>query len=268
MRHDLDDRTRTRSDPRVSSTEPFTVYPAIDVRAGAVVRLLKGDYDQETRYDGDPVTLAEGYARAGARWLHLVDLDAAREGRYTLDATLEQIVERTGLMVQTGGGVRTADDVQRVLDAGASRVVVGSLAVREPETVISWLDRFGPDRLTVALDTTIGADGTWRLAVDGWTEVDGERDLVSTLHRYQGSGLRHVLTTDIGRDGTLGGPNFHLYTMLTRSTPDLQLQASGGARNVDDVRTARRTGCSGIILGKALLEGRLSLTDAIAEEGL
>lgn len=266
MTHDL--QTEHGSDLRVTSPELFTVYPAIDVRGGAVVRLLRGDYDQETRYDGDPVTVAEGYARAGARWLHLVDLDAAREGRYTLDDTLERIVDRTGLMVQTGGGVRCAEDVERVLDAGASRVVVGSLAVREPDTVVGWLDRFGPERITVALDTLIGPDGTWRLAVDGWTGVDGQGDLVSCLHRYHGSGLRHVLTTDIGRDGTLGGPNFHLYTMLTRSTPDLHVQASGGARNVDDVRAARRTGCAGIILGKALLEGRLSLSDAVAEEGL
>lgn len=257
------------SDPAVSTARPFTVYPAIDVRGGAVVRLLRGDYDQETRYTDDPVTVAEGYARAGARWLHLVDLDAAREGRYTIDEILGRIVERTGLMVQTGGGVRTADDVQRVLDAGATRVVVGSLAVREPETVLGWLERFGPEEITVALDTRIGEDGTWILPVDGWTDVaEGGQDLITCLHRYDGSGLRHVLTTDIGRDGTLGGPNFHLYTALTRSAPHLQLQASGGARNVDDVRSARRTGCSGIILGKALLEGRLSLTDAIAEEGL
>jgi phosphoribosylformimino-5-aminoimidazole carboxamide ribotide isomerase len=258
---------RARSDSAVSTTRPFTVYPAIDVRRGAVVRLLKGDYAQETRYPDDPVSVAEGYARAGARWLHLVDLDAAREGSYTLDATLGEIVDRTGLMVQTGGGVRSADDVQRLLDAGATRVVVGSLAVREPETVVGFLERFGPESITVALDTRIGEDGTWRLPVDGWTDL-AQQDLITCLHRYDNSGLRHVLTTDIGRDGTLGGPNFHLYTALTRSAPQLQVQASGGARNVDDVRAARRTGCAGIILGKALLEGRLSVTDAIQEEGL
>lgn len=267
MMSDLSDRSR--SDSPVSTTRPFTVYPAVDVRGGAVVRLLKGDYDQETRYPHDPVSVAEGYARAGARWLHLVDLDAAREGSYTLDETLGRIVERTGLMVQTGGGVRSADDVQRLLDAGATRVVVGSLAVRDPDTVVGWLERFGPEQITVALDTRIGEDGTWILPVQGWTDVDaGGQDLITCLHRYDGSGLRHVLTTDIGRDGTLGGPNFHLYTMLTRSAPHLQVQASGGARNVDDVRAARRTGCAGIILGKALLEGRLGLTDAIQEEGL
>src|SRR5690606_27618331 len=120
----------------------------------------------------------EGYARAGARWLHLVDLDAAREGRYTLDETLGRIVERTGLMVQTGGGVRSADDVQRLLDAGATRVVVGSLAVREPDTVVGWLERFGPEQITVALDTRIAEDGRWRLPIEGWTDV-AEQDLVT-----------------------------------------------------------------------------------------
>lgn len=248
-----------------SVTHPFTVYPAIDVLDGAVVRLLRGDYEKETRYPVDPVAVAENYARTGARWLHLVDLDAARAGGYTLLDTLARIVDRTGLMVQTGGGVRSADDVQRLLDAGASRVVVGSLAVREPETVVGWLDRFGPERLTVALDTRTGENGVWVLPTAGWTSV-ADQDLITVLHRYDGSGLRHVLCTDIGRDGTLSGPNFHLYTMITRSAPDLHVQASGGARNVDDVRAARRHGCAGIILGKALLEGRLTVTEAVQEE--
>ncbi|WP_052327727.1 1-(5-phosphoribosyl)-5-[(5-phosphoribosylamino)methylideneamino]imidazole-4-carboxamide isomerase [Serinicoccus marinus] len=257
-------RTDTGEIP-VSTTGPFTVYPAIDVRGGAVVRLHKGDYEQETRYTDNPVAVAANYARCGAAWLHLVDLDAARAGGYTLLETLETICETTGLRVQTGGGVRSADDVQRLLDAGAERVVVGSLSVREPATVVGWLDRFGADRITVALDTRIGEDGRWVLPTAGWTSV-GEQDLTTTLHQYHGSGLQHVLCTDIGRDGTLSGPNFHLYTMLTRSNPALQIQASGGARSVDDVRAAKKQGCAGIILGKALLEGRLTVDDAVREE--
>lgn len=249
----------------MSTDRSFTLYPAVDVRQGAVVRLLRGDYDQETRYPGDPVEVATHYARSGARWLHLVDLDAARGGGYTLTDTLTQIVDTTGLMVQTGGGVRSADDVQKLLDAGASRVVVGSMAVQEPDTVIGWIDRFGPEQLTVALDTRTGQDGVWVLPTAGWTSVT-DADLITTLHRFHSSGLRHVLCTDIGRDGTLSGPNFNLYTMLTRSSPQLEVQASGGARSVDDVRAARRTGCAGIILGKALLEGRFDLADAVTEE--
>jgi len=178
---------------------------------------------------------------------------------------LEEVVTSTGLQVQTGGGVRSADDVQRLVDAGAARVVIGSMAVREPETVLGWLERFGPEQITVALDTRTSEDGVWQLPVAGWTSV-AETDLPTMLHRYAASGLRHVLCTDIGRDGTLGGPNLHLYTFMTRSSPDLAVQASGGMRDVADVRSAQKTGCAGAILGRALLEGRMSVGDAVAEE--
>lgn len=243
----------------------FTVYPAIDVREGRVVRLLKGDFDRQTNYAPDPVELAHSYARAGARWLHLVDLDAARAGAYTLGPLLREIADTTGLQVQTGGGVRTLDDVQALLDAGASRVVVGSLAVRDPDTVCGWLEDVGPERLTVALDTRPGDDGTWTLPVSGWTSV-ADVDLPTALHRYDEAGLQHLLCTDISRDGTLGGPNTHLYTFLVHSVPHVAVQASGGARDLNDVRAAKRLGCGGIILGKSLLEGRLDLTEAVGEE--
>lgn len=243
----------------------FTVYPAIDVLDGRVVRLHKGDYDKETHYADDPVAVADGYARAGARWMHLVDLDAARAGGYTLTGELERIVERTGLNVQTGGGVRTADDVQRLLDAGAARVVVGSVAVRQPEEVVTWLERFGPDRIAVALDTKAAADGTWVLPISGWTSV-AEKDLPTMLHTYAEAGLTHLLCTDIGRDGTLSGPNVNLYTFLTHAVPDMRIQASGGMRHVHDLRSCRKVGCAGAVLGKALFEGRLTVTDAVAEE--
>ncbi len=243
----------------------FTVYPALDIRSGAVVRLHKGDYDKETKYAGEPLDLAHGYARAGARWLHLVDLDAARGGGYTLLPLLEEIATSTGLQIQTGGGVRTADDVQRILDAGATRVVVGSMAVSEPDTVCGWLERFGPDQITVALDTRASEEGVWELPVAGWTSV-AQTDLPTMLHRYAASGLKHVLCTDIGRDGTLSGPNTHLYTFMTRSSPDLAVQASGGVRDGADIRSCHKTGCAGVILGKSLLEGRLTVTEAVEQE--
>lgn len=243
----------------------FTIYPALDIRGGGVVRLHKGDYDKETKYDGEPLDLARAYANAGARWLHLVDLDAARAGGYALASLLTDIATHTSLRVQTGGGVRSADDVQRLLDAGASRVVVGSMAVRVPETVLDWLERFGPDQLTVALDTRADDKGSWVLPVAGWTSV-ADTDLPTMLHRYAASGLKHVLCTDIGRDGTLAGPNTHLYTFLTMSSPDLKIQASGGVRDVADVRGCAKTGCAGVILGKSLLEGRLTVEDAMALE--
>ncbi|USQ77891.1 1-(5-phosphoribosyl)-5-[(5-phosphoribosylamino)methylideneamino]imidazole-4-carboxamide isomerase [Ornithinimicrobium cryptoxanthini] len=243
----------------------FTIYPAIDVREGRVVRLLKGDYNKETRYPDDPLTVAREYAEGGATWLHLVDLDAARAGDYTLVPLLRQIVAETGLSVQTGGGVRGKEDVAEVLEAGASRVVLGSLAVREPETVASWIEEFGPERITVAFDTRAGEDGSWVLPTSGWT-ADSETDLAALLSHYARSGLAHALCTDIGRDGTLSGPNLNLYTFLTRAVPDVAVQASGGARHAADVRSVRKVGCAGVILGKALLEDKLTITEAIAEE--
>lgn len=243
----------------------FTVYPAIDVREGRVVRLLKGDFDKETRYPDDPMTVAREYAAGGASWLHLVDLDAARSGDYTLAPLLREIVAETGLRVQTGGGVRGKSDVSDLLEAGASRVVIGSLAVREPETVSEWIAEFGPDRITVALDTRTGEDGSWVLPTSGWTS-DTETDLAVLLSHYNRSGKLNVLCTDIGRDGTLGGPNLNLYTFLTRAVPDAAVQASGGARHAADVRSVRKIGCAGVILGKSLLEQKLTIAEAIAEE--
>jgi phosphoribosylformimino-5-aminoimidazole carboxamide ribotide isomerase len=241
----------------------FCVYPAIDVREGRVVRLRQGDYLQQTLYAPDPLQLARQYAAEGAAWLHLVDLDAARKGGYSILPLLQQIAATTSLAVQTGGGVRSETDVAQLLDAGAARVVVGSLAVREPQQVLTWIDRFGPERITVALDTRLNGAGRWCLPLHGWTEDSG-RDLDSLLQLFGGSGLRHVLCTDIACDGMLSGPNLDLYRYLRTQAPWAQLQASGGVRDPDDVVAARDSGCAGVILGRALLEGQLQLGSALA----
>lgn len=241
----------------------FTVYPAIDVRDGRVVRLAQGDYARETRYDGTPLDVAARYAGQGAAWLHLVDLDAARAGGYTLLPLLQTLARDTSLKVQTGGGVRERDDVARLLDAGAQRVVIGSLAVRSPDTVLAWLSEFGSERITVALDTRRDGDGAWRLPVHGWTETASETlDVLAA--RYADAGLRHLLCTDIARDGMLSGPNVDLYAYLRTAVPALAIQASGGVSAVTDVSDARDAGCAGIVLGRALLEGRFALPDALA----
>ena len=240
----------------------FTLYPAIDVRDGAVVRLKQGDYAQQTTYPATPLEQARGYAAEGAQWLHLVDLDAAREGGYTLAPLLDAIARSTSLKVQTGGGIRSADDVLRVLDAGAARVVIGSLAVREPDTVAGWVARFGSERITVALDTRF-IDAAWRLPLHGWTESSG-RSLDELAAFYAGAGLAHLLCTDIGRDGMLAGPNLELYAHLVSRVPGVAVQASGGVRDAADIAAARAVGCGGAILGKALLEARINLKDALA----
>ena len=240
----------------------FAAIPAIDVRGGAVVRLAQGDYAQQTTYAADPLQLALQYADAGATQLHLVDLDAAREGDYTLLPLLRALAADGRLRVQTGGGVRGEDDVQRLLDAGASRVVVGSLAVREPQRVAEWLQRFGADALVIALDARRDAEGAWRLPTHGWTRDDGAR-LDALLAHYAAAGAKHVLCTDIARDGMLAGPNIELYRDLRADWPGLAFIASGGVRDVGDVRAAREAGCAGIVLGRALLEGGLTVGEAL-----
>jgi len=243
----------------------FTVYPAIDVRDGRVVRLRQGDYARETRYPDDPCALAVRHATAGAAWLHLVDLDAARLGGWTLAPLLRAVKRTTALKVQTGGGVREQRDVEDILAAGADRVVIGSLAVREPERVRGWLAAFGPERIAVALDARADAQGIWRLPTHGWTEGDSDAaDLDALLSDYADAGLRHLLCTDIARDGMLAGPNLDLYRSLAALAPGVAVQASGGVRDVADVRAAREAGCGGAVLGRALLEGRLDLAEALA----
>ena len=240
----------------------FTPYPAIDVRDGRVVRLRQGDYSNETRYPSEPLALAQDYARAGADWLHLVDLDAARAGGYTLTQLLANIKQHTALRVQTGGGIRSDDEIQRLFDAGADRVVVGSLAVRDPDRVAIWLRRFGVERIVIALDTRCDSGGIWRLPINGWTENSGI-ELDSLLDRHAQAGIRHLLCTDIHRDGMLGGPNVELYARLARDWPQLAVQASGGVHHLSDIGALRKAGCAGVVLGKALLDGLMDLNDVV-----
>jgi len=239
----------------------FDVIPAIDVRDGRIVRLRQGDYARETVYADTPLALANAYADAGANWLHLVDLDAAKAGGYTLATLVTQIASR--LQVQTGGGIRSEADVEAVLAAGATRVVIGTVAVREPERVAGWLRRFGPEHITVALDARQDEHGEWRLPISGWTE-SSPRTLPDLLQQYSDAGLRHVLCTDIARDGMLAGFNLHLYSTLAARWPEFRLQASGGVRSIADVVDARAAGAGAAILGRALLEGNISLTEALS----
>lgn len=239
----------------------FTIYPAIDLRAGRVVRLYQGDYAQQTNYAVDPLQLAHEYAAAGAEWLHVVDLDGARSGRFDNMSVLTALAH-SDLRVQAGGGVRKEEDLLRLFDAGVTRVVVGSVAMRQPQRVIAWLQRYGADRLTVALDTR-WREGSWRLPSAGWTE-DESISLDELAPRYATAGARHLLCTDIDRDGTLGGPNLDLLDHLRKLTPELAVQVSGGVRVAGDVAQARDRGAAGIVLGRALLDGRFTLADALA----
>jgi len=237
------------------------VIPAIDLRAGQVVRLRQGDYAQQTTYAADPRELAQRYAAAGARWLHLVDLDGARSGNLDNLAVI-QAIAADGMQIQAGGGVRVETDLQRLFEAGVRRVVLGSVAIRDPELVAGWLAKYGAERLTIALDTR-RIDGRWALPSAGWTEVE-TRTLDELAPWYAARGARHLLCTDIDRDGMLAGFNLELYRHLADRVPQLVVQASGGVRLLDDIRAAREAGVQGVILGRALLEGRFTVQEALA----
>lgn len=239
----------------------FEVIPAIDLRGGRVVRLKQGDYAQQTTYADDPRALARRYADAGARWLHLVDLDGARSGSLDNLAVIAAIAG-DGMQLQAGGGVREEADLQRLFDAGVQRVVVGSVAIRDPERVAGWLQKHGAERLTLALDTR-RSEGRWSLPSAGWTETEA-RTLDELAPWYAARGARHLLCTDIERDGMLAGFNLDLYRHLADAVPQLSVQASGGVRSLDDIRAAREAGARGVILGRALLEGRFSVAEALA----
>jgi phosphoribosylformimino-5-aminoimidazole carboxamide ribotide isomerase len=241
------------------------VYPAIDLKDGICVRLMHGRFDAVTRYDDQPVARLTAFAAAGARWAHIVDLDGAEAGRAVQHALIGDLARAVDIRIQSGGGVRSADDVSALIDAGVARVVVGSLAVSQPETVADWLRRFGPDRITLAID--VKADGDrWVPALKGWTEAAGV-DLWTALDRYPPDLARHLLVTDVGRDGALTGPNLDLLGEIIRRRPDLKVQASGGVASVADLTAAAALGCDGAIVGRALYENRFTLEEALAAEG-
>ena len=234
------------------------LYPAIDLIGGAVVRLHKGNFDQLTQYGIDPVAVAKTYAHAGASWLHLVDLDGAKNPQNRQIDLIANIINSTGLLVQTGGGIRSADDLAALLDAGAARVVIGSLAVRDPVAVKQLMHIHGPEKVCLAADV-IWQNDAFYIAVSGWQEASDLR-LFDFLHMFAPAGLKHILCTDIDRDGTLQGFNRALYTNVKHEFPHLQLQASGGASRLEDLK---HLDADGVIIGKALYEGRFSLADAL-----
>lgn len=239
------------------------MIPAIDVRDGRVVRLQQGDYQRQTTYAMDPLELAQDYGAQGAGILHLVDLDAARAGGFSLYPLMNAIKRSTTLRLQAGGGIRSREHIVALFEAGAERVVIGTLALTEKAKVRSWLEEFGAESITLAFDVKTDAHGVWRCASHGWTTLESD-SLDETIAMYRSSGLKHLLCTDIVRDGLLGGYNLGLYQHLQRRWPELALQASGGASQLADIRAVKALGVSGAILGRALLEGRFSLAEVLS----
>jgi len=236
------------------------VIPAIDLKDGHCVRLYQGDFDRETRYGNDPLQLAHRYRASGFDHLHVVDLDGALSGEQRHRAVVSKIGKAAQFVLQVGGGIRSRDSIAEWLAAGASRCVVGSLAVTEPHTVADWFREFGADRIVLALDVRTHGDGVPMLATHGWTR-SSDLTLWKCIDGYIRCGLKHVLCTDIRLDGALTGPNGPLYSEFRQRYPEIELQASGGVRHRDDLEDLRALGCAAAITGRALLDGRITAED-------
>jgi len=234
------------------------LIPAIDLRGGQCVRLLQGRFDAETVYASDPLEALEKYLALGARQIHVVDLDGARDGSQGNRAAIRRIADRAGRdAIQVGGGVRTREVAEELFALGVARAVVGSVAVTQPDEVGSWLREFGPERIVLAFDVRLDEGGTPCLATHGW-ERQTQTSLWDAVERYLPAGLRHVLCTDVARDGALSGPNVALYGECVRRYPNLSWQASGGVSVAADLHALATTGAAAVISGRALLEGRLN----------
>lgn len=233
------------------------VIPAIDVKDGKCVRLFQGDFDKVTEYSDRPVEIAKRFSALDVTDLHVVDLDGAKRGAAVNRDAVAAIAAETTLSVQVGGGIRDSNTLESWFERGIDRCVIGSLAVEDSGTVLDWFDRHGADRIVLALDVVIGDDGAPRIATRGWTQTT-ETTLWSCIETFLPAGLRHVLCTDIGRDGALSGPNVPLYEAILERYPALALQASGGVRDASDLERLRLAGLPAAITGRALLDGRIS----------
>jgi phosphoribosylformimino-5-aminoimidazole carboxamide ribotide isomerase len=236
------------------------LIPAIDLKDGHCVRLLHGDFEAETRYSADAPSLLAKYHGAGADWLHVVDLDGAQDGSLANRAIIVELARRKSVKLQVGGGLRNTATVSQMLDAGVERAVVGSAAVSQVDQVRSWLQDFGAERLTLAFDVSIDEHGVPRVMTHGW-QRQSERSLWDAVESYTASQLRHVLCTDVGRDGALTGPNLDLYGEAARRYPHIEWQASGGIRNAGDLHALAKTGVAAAISGKALLEDLIPIEE-------
>lgn len=228
------------------------IIPAIDLIDGKCVRLTHGDFARKTVYSDDPVEVAKRFADAGFFRLHMVDLDGARSGVPTNLSVLERVSARTDLVIDFGGGLKSESDLESVFAAGAAIANVGSTAVKEPNKFIDWLDRFGEERLLLGAD----CKGE-KIAVNGWQD-ETDISIFDFLEYMNTRGLKRAFVTDIGRDGALAGPSVQLYERIIELLPGLELIASGGVSSIEDTMELERIGCTGVIVGKAIYEGRIT----------
>lgn len=238
----------------------FQIYPAIDLRDGKCVRLFQGDYAQETIYGDSPVDMAKKFVEAGAQWIHMVDLDGAKDGVRINDTVVIEAA-KLGVKVQVGGGIRTREDIRHYLSNGVARVIIGSLAIRNPELAVSFIEEFGADRIVIGIDAKNGMAAT-----EGWIETSGQA-ATEVANYFASKGARHFIYTDIATDGTLAGPNIEANKALAESE-EAEIIVSGGIGSLEDVQNVKeassQSNIAGVIIGKALYENRFTLEEALS----
>ena len=231
------------------------LIPAIDIINGQCVRLTKGDYDQKTVYRDSPAEVACEFEKIGFQRLHVVDLDGAKSKHIVNSAVLRHITTETNLKVDFGGGIKTDTDIETAFANGAQMVTVGSIAVTNPDLFISWMEKYGAERMILGADVRNG-----KISINGWKE-DSQEDLLPFLRKYIEAGVRTVLCTEISKDGTLQGPAIELYTQVMEAYPELHLIASGGVSSFADIQALDKAGIPAVVFGKAIYEGKINLKE-------
>ena len=231
------------------------IIPAIDIIDGKCVRLTQGDYNQKKEYSASPLEVAKAYEGAGITRLHLVDLDGAKAKKIVNHKVLEQIASSTSLVIDFGGGLQSDEDLKIAFDSGASQITGGSIAVKNEELFASWIETFGNEKLILGADCK-----DEKIAVAGWQEVT-EISVYDLIEKYTKQGLKYCISTDVAKDGLLQGPSYELYENIQRKFPSLNLIASGGVTDMNDIYKLDEMGVYGVIVGKAYYEGNISLKD-------
>ncbi len=233
----------------------ITIIPAIDIIDGKCVRLTKGDFDSKKIYYEDPLEAALQFEQAGVKRLHMVDLDGARQKKIINWKVLENVSGQTNLQIDFGGGIQSDEDIQTAFDCGASQITAGSAALKDKSLVLGWLKKYGAEKIILGADVKDG-----KIAVSGWQEVS-QRTLTEFLKEYLDEGFRQVISTDVSKDGALQGPAFEMYHKTKEEFPELYLIASGGVSKIDDVKKLDEMGIDGVIIGKAIYEGKIELKE-------
>ena len=231
------------------------IIPAIDIIDGRCVRLTQGDYSQKKIYNDNPLDVARAFEAAGLHYLHLIDLDGAKAGKVTNWKVIEEITSGTGLTVDFGGGIKTEEELSRLFEYGVAQVNIGSMAVTNPDTIAGWIKKFGTEKIILSADVK-----SEKIAMSGWQE-NSMISITDFLKDYIRKGIEYVTCTDISTDGMLVGPNIDLYKKILLTFPQLNLIASGGVSNMDDIYELKQIGVDGVIVGKAIYENRIRLDE-------